>query len=235
MGARAPRSCQTDTVPDRITALDAARLYLVCDARPDEFLDRALRGGVDIVQLRIKDTDPARPDDEIVAAGRRYAAVCALHGALLIINDRPDLVAATGADGVHVGQDDMPIEQARRIVGPGRIVGLSTHSPAQIDAAGEQPEVDYIGVGPVHATPTKPGRAAVGLELVRYAATRATVPFFAIGGIDLTNAAAVHAAGARRIAVVRALTQAEDPERAARALRAASGARQTSESGVGAA
>jgi thiamine-phosphate pyrophosphorylase len=222
-------------VPDPRPALHAARLYLVCDARPDEFLDRALRGGVDIVQLRIKETDPTRPsDDEIVATGRRYAAVCAAHGALLIINDRPDLVAAVGADGVHVGQDDVPVDEARRIVGPSLIVGLSTHSPAQIDAAGEQPEVDYIGVGPVHATPTKPGRPAVGLELVRYAAVHAATPFFAIGGIDLTNAVAVHAAGARRIAVVRALTEAEDPRRAARALRAAVGAGQTAETDVGA-
>jgi thiamine-phosphate pyrophosphorylase len=221
-------------VHDRLNALDAARLYLVCDARPDEFLDRALRGGVDIIQLRMKETHPPRSDDEIVAAGRRYAAVCAAHGALLIINDRPDLVAATGADGVHVGQDDIPVNEARRIVGPSRIVGLSTHSPAQIDAAGQRPEVDYIGVGPVHATPTKPGRPAVGLELVQYAATHATTPFFAIGGIDATNAAAVHAAGARRIAVVRALTDAKDPERAARALRAAVDAMQTIETGVGA-
>jgi thiamine-phosphate pyrophosphorylase len=224
-------SCQTDGVPDPQAALHAARLYLVCDARPDAFLDRALRGGVDIVQLRIKQPSS---DDEIVATGRRYAAVCAGHGALLIINDRPDLVAAAGADGVHVGQDDIPLHEARRIVGPGRIVGLSTHSPAQIDAAGQRPEVDYIGVGPVHATPTKPGRPAVGLELVRYASAHAATPFFAIGGIDVTNAAAVHAAGADRIAVVRALTDAEDPEQAARVLRAAVDSEQTSETGVGA-
>lgn len=222
-------------MPDRRHALHAARLYLVCDALADEFLNRALRGGVDIVQLRMKETNIAHPsDDEIVTAGRRYAAVCATHGALLIINDRPDLVAAVGADGVHVGQDDIPVDEARRIVGPGAIVGLSTHSPAQIDAAAEQPEVDYIGVGPVHATPTKPGRPAVGLELVRYASGHAATPFFAIGGIDVTNAAAVHAAGASRIAVVRALTATEDPERVARALRAAVDAEQTSETGVGA-
>jgi thiamine-phosphate pyrophosphorylase len=228
-------SCQTDGVPDPQAALHAARLYLVCDARPDAFLDRALRGGVDIVQLRMKETDPTHPSDaEIVATGRRYAAVCAGHGALLIINDRADLVAAAGADGVHVGQDDIALDEARRIVGPGRIVGLSTHSPGQIDAAGERPEVDYIGVGPVHATPTKPGRPAVGLELVRYASAHAAMPFFAIGGIDVTNVAAVHAAGAGRIAVVRALTAAEDPEQAARLLRGAVDTEQTSETGVGA-
>ncbi len=201
-------------------ALGGARLYLVCAERSDDFLTRALAGGVDIVQLRIK---PARPGDDarIVDAGQRYRALCAAAGVPLILNDRPDLVVAAGADGVHVGQDDVPIGEARRLVGPDRLVGLSTHSPAQIEAAAAEPEVDYIGVGPVHATPTKPGRPAVGLALVRYAAAHATTPFFAIGGIDGENAAAVRAAGARRIAVVRALTEAGDPERAARALRVA--------------
>jgi thiamine-phosphate pyrophosphorylase len=211
-------------------ALTRAHLYLVCDDQPDAFLERALRGGVDIVQLRMKHGD----DAEIVSAGRRYAGVCARHGALLIINDRPDLVDPAGADGVHVGQDDVAIDEARRIVGPDRIVGLSTHSPAQIDAAGAVPEIDYIGVGPIHATPTKPGRPAVGLELVRYAASHAATPFFAIGGIDTTNAAAVAAAGAQRIAVVRALTEADDPQRAAAALREAIGAPRPTETGVGA-
>ena len=227
-GAAGP--CQTGNVQDPRHALERSRLYLVCDAHSDAFLDAALRGGVDIVQLRAKHAG----DDEIVAAGRRYAAVCARHGALLIINDRPDLVDATGADGVHVGQDDVAIEHARRDVGPDRIVGLSTHSPAQIDAAGELADVDYIGVGPVHATPTKPGRPAVGLELVRYAAVHAATPFFAIGGVDSTNAAAVHTAGAGRIAVVRALTQAGDPAVAAATLRAAIGAPRASGAGVGA-
>jgi thiamine-phosphate pyrophosphorylase len=218
-------------VPDLRQALHRARLYLVCDAQPDAFLSAALRGGVDIVQLRVKDA----PDDEIVATARRYAARCAAHGALLIINDRPDLVVAAGADGVHVGQDDTPVPEARRLIGPDRLVGLSTHSPAQIDAAGALPEIDYIGVGPVHATPTKPGRPAVGLELVHYGASHARVPFFAIGGIDAGNAAAVRAAGARRIAVVRALTEAADPEAAARSLRAAIASRPASETSVGAA
>jgi thiamine-phosphate pyrophosphorylase len=198
--------------------LAEARLYLVCDARPDEFLHAALGGGVDIVQLRCKDTD----DDRIVAAARRFAGVCAEHGALLIVNDRPDLALAAGADGVHVGQDDVSIARARAIVGEGRLVGLSTHSPAQIDAAAA---ADYIGVGPVHETPTKAGRPAVGLELVRYAATNAGVPFFAIGGIDTANVGAVCAAGAERVAVVRALVDAEDPQAVARELRAATGAR----------
>jgi thiamine-phosphate pyrophosphorylase len=199
-------------------SLNAARLYLVCDARSDAFLLAVLRGGVDLVQLRLKDAD----DAGIIDTARRYAVACHAHGVPLILNDRPDLVAQAGADGVHVGQDDMPVAQAREVVGPGRLVGLSTHSPAQIDAAGAEPEVDYIGVGPVHATPTKPGRPAVGLDLVRYAADHAAVPFFAIGGIDAGNVAAVRAAGGARIAVVRAITDASDPEAAARALRSGS-------------
>ncbi len=128
-------------------------------------------------------------------------------------------MARAGADGVHVGQDDIAPRRARELVGPERLIGLSTHSPAQIDGADD--EVDYIGVGPVHATPTKPGRPAVGLELVRYAAAHARVPYFAIGGIAAENVAAVRAAGATRVAVVRALTSAERPEPMARALRSA--------------
>ena len=201
--------------------LRATRLYLVCGEQTDAFLEQALRGGVDIVQLRLKDAD----DETTVATARRYVAVCRAHGVPLILNDRPDLVSATGADGVHVGQDDVPAAHARALVGPDRIVGLSTHSPAQIDAAAAQPEVDYIGVGPVHATPTKPGRPAVGLDLVRYAAAHAATPYFAIGGIDADNVAAVRSAGATRIAVVRAITDAPDPEAAARALRSGSEAR----------
>jgi thiamine-phosphate pyrophosphorylase len=202
-------------VDDRRHRLAHARLYLVCDARSDAFLEQALRGGVDIVQLRIKDPES---DGELLAAARRYAELCSAHDALFILNDRPDLVAAAGADGVHVGQDDTPVAEARRIVGADRLIGLSTHSPAQIDAAAAT-DADYIGVGPVHATPTKPGRPAVGLELVDYAAGHARTPFFAIGGIDLTNVDAVRAAGAERVAVVRALTDAEDPEATARVLR----------------
>jgi len=194
--------------------LRAARLYLVADASAAPWLERALRGGVDIVQLRDKDAG----DDELLAAAARFRAACDAHGALFVLNDRPDLVEAAGADGVHVGQDDLPVAEARALVGPERLVGLSTHTPAQVDAAAG---VDYIGVGPVHATPTKAGRAAVGLDLVRYAARAARVPFFAIGGIDATNAAAVIDAGATRIAVVRAIAHAADPEAAARELRGA--------------
>lgn len=204
---------------DRRAQLGAARLYLVTGAIAPARLRAALAAGVDIVQLRIK--DPAG-DEELLREAAVVRAACTEAGALFVLNDRPDLVAATGADGVHVGQDDIAVAAAREAVGPDRLVGLSTHSPAQVDAAHRAPGgVDYIGVGPVHATPTKPGRPAVGLELVRHAAAHATLPFFAIGGVDTTNAAAVCAAGGARIAVVRAITEAADPATAARALRAA--------------
>jgi thiamine-phosphate pyrophosphorylase len=203
-------------VLDARQRLQGARLYLVCDDRPDAFLEAVLRGGVDIVQLRIKGAD----ERTLLAAARRFARACRGHGALFILNDRPDLVAPAGADGVHVGQDDVPVAQARALIGPGRLVGLSTHTPEQVQAA-NRADVDYIGVGPVHETPTKPGRQAVGLELVSYAAEHARHPFFAIGGIDLGNVEAVVRAGAQRVAAVRALTQAADPERDAARLRGA--------------
>jgi len=216
-------SCQTCRMPNelrqppnRSERLARARLYLVCDERPDGFLEAALCGGVDIVQLRVKGAEDAR----LVAAARRFAELCAAYGALLILNDRPDLVAAAGADGVHVGQDDMSVADARSLVGPDRLVGLSTHTLEQVDAAAKL-DVDYIGVGPVYATPTKPGRPAVGLGLVSYATTRAPVPFFAIGGVNEQNVRAVAEAGAGRVAVVRALTEAPDPSRTALALRGA--------------
>jgi thiamine-phosphate pyrophosphorylase len=197
---------------NRRERLRSAYVYLVCDNREDAFVEAALRGGVNIVQLRMK----AAGDEEILTAGRRFMRVCRRHDALLIINDRPNLAVAIGADGVHLGQDDMPVAEARTIVGEERLIGRSTHSPEQIDAAGAA--VDYIGVGPVNETPTKPGRPAVGLELVRYAAEHARMPFFAIGGISGENVERVRDAGARRIAVVRALTEAADPEAVAREL-----------------
>jgi thiamine-phosphate pyrophosphorylase len=193
--------------------LEAARLYLVCGRQPVSLVRDVLAAGVDVLQLR----DKHASDEELLAAARSFRRCCDGTGALLIVNDRPDLSVAAGADGVHVGQDDIPVAVARRIVGPERIVGLSTHSHGQLtDAQG----VDYVAVGPVHATPTKPGRAAVGLDLVRKAAVHARVPFFAIGGIDASNAEAVLAAGARRIAVVRAIVDADDPPAAVRSLRA---------------
>lgn len=201
---------------DRKQRLQGAHLYLICDDRPDEFLERALDGGVDIVQLRCKQ----RPDDEILAAARRFARLCAEYRALFVLNDRPDLAVAAQADGVHVGQDDMPVAQARAIVGAQRLVGLSTHTREQVDAAAAA-AADYVGVGPVYATPTKPGRGAVGVELVRYAAAHTRLPFFAIGGIGPANVDEVCAAGATRIAVVRALVDAANPERTAAQLRAA--------------
>jgi thiamine-phosphate pyrophosphorylase len=199
--------------------LDAARLYFVCDRTPGgrplaDVLAPALRGGVDVFQLR----DKAASDAELLEAAAVARSLCDEAGALFVINDRPDLVAPTGADGVHVGQDDAGVAEAREIVGPDRIVGLSTHAPEQLASAAG---ADYVAVGPVHATPTKPGRPAVGLDYVRHAAAHATVPWFAIGGIDATNVEAVVAAGARRIVVVRAIAEAADPEGAARALRTA--------------
>jgi thiamine-phosphate pyrophosphorylase len=204
---------------DRRDRLQRAALYLVCATRPggralDDVLALALAGGVDVVQLR----DKRATDEQLLAAAAIARRRCDETGALLILNDRPDLVAAAGADGCHVGQDDMDVAAAGTLGGPGALVGRSTHSPADIAAAGD---ADYVGVGPVHATPTKPGRPAVGLELVRHAAEHATVPFFAIGGIDAANVGAVVAAGARRIAVVRAIADAADPRAAAAALRAA--------------
>jgi len=194
--------------------LATARLYLVCDARPLEWLRAALRGGVDLVQLRDKTLD----DDGLVTAAAAFRKSASEAGALFILNDRPDLVAACDADGVHVGQDDLAPGAARAIVGRDRIVGRSTHAPPQADAAQADPEVDYLAVGPVHATPTKPGRPAAGLEYVEYAARTVTKPWFAIGGLDAANVGAVIARGAERIVVVRAITEAADPEAAARAL-----------------
>jgi len=199
---------------DRRARLDAARLYLVCAEIGGARLRAALRGGVDVVQLRMKDA----PDDDVLRAAADVRAACDERGALFVLNDRPDLVAAAGADGVHVGQDDMPIAAAREIVGPDRLVGISTHAPADLAGA---TGADYAGVGPVYATPTKPGRAAATLDYVRHAAAHATLPWFAIGGIDAGNVQDVLRAGATRIAVVRAIAEAPDPEAAARELRAA--------------
>ncbi|MEA2188065.1 MAG: thiamine-phosphate pyrophosphorylase [Solirubrobacteraceae bacterium] len=199
--------------------LDSARLYLICGLRPggralEDVLGPALAGGVDIVQLR----DKRATDAGLLAAAAVARRLCDGAGALLILNDRPDLVTAANADGCHVGQDDMDLEEARALAGPDALVGRSTHSPQDIENARG---ADYIGVGPVHATPTKPGRPAVGLGLVRHAAEHAPMPFFAIGGIDGSNVGAVVDAGARRIAVVRAIADATDPEGAAATLRRA--------------
>ncbi len=208
-------------VPDRHARLSATRLYLVSGARPGgralaEVLRPALRGGVDLFQLREKDAD----DEAVLAAAREARALCDEAGALFILNDRPDLVAACEADGVHVGQDDAPASLARRILGPGAVVGLSTHAPAELDAAASEP-ADYVSVGPVSATPTKPGRAGTGLEYLRYAARTTTRPWFVTGGVTPETLPAMLDAGARRFVVVRWLTESTDPEGAARALRTA--------------
>jgi thiamine-phosphate pyrophosphorylase len=196
----------------------AARLYLVCDARDEGFLHAALRGGVDVVQLR----DKTLGDEELADAARAFRRAADAHGALFILNDRPDLVEACAADGVHVGQDDMAPAAARAIVGGARVVGHSTHTPQQCADAAADPDVDYSAVGPVHATPTKPGRPPAGLAYVEHVAGLAIPkPWFAIGGLDAGNVGEVVERGARRIVVVRAITEAEDPEAAARALRAA--------------
>jgi thiamine-phosphate pyrophosphorylase len=215
-----------DLHADRRARLDGARLYLVCDALPGgrplaELLPMAIAGGVEIVQLRVKDCDWHKGRDArrcLLDAADRAARLCREHGALFVVNDFPEIAVEVDADGVHVGQDDMAVGEVRAIVGPDMLVGLSTHTPQEMDAAATVP-ADYIGVGPVHATPTKPGRAAVGVELVRYAATHATVPFFAIGGLDADNVGEVLDAGASRVCVLRAVAWAENPERAARELR----------------
>ena len=194
--------------------LDTARLYLVCDARPLDWLRAALRGGVDLVQLRDRSLD----DAGIVEAAVAFRTAASEAGALFILNDRPDLVEACGADGVHVGQDDATPAEARALVGPARIIGRSTHEPAQADAAQADPDVDYLAVGPVHETPTKPGRPAAGPDYVAYAARTVTKPWFAIGGLDAGNVGEVLDRGAERIVVVRAIAAADDPEAAARAL-----------------
>jgi thiamine-phosphate pyrophosphorylase len=199
---------------DRRARLREARLYLVADrAGLDRALDGALAGGADVVQLR----DKTAGDDELLDAARTFAGRCRAAGALFVLNDRPGLAAAAGADGVHVGQDDDSVAAARAAVGPDAIVGLSTHSVEQA-AAGALSGADYIAVGPVHATPTKQGRPAIGLDPVRYAAEHVELPWFAIGGIDAATVGDVAGAGARRIVVVRAITAAEDPAAAAKAL-----------------
>jgi thiamine-phosphate pyrophosphorylase len=205
------------TFQERRARLQTARLYLVCDLAPGgralaDVLAPALAGGVDIVQLR----DKSASADELLAGAAVARELCDDAGALLIVNDRPDLAVAAGADGCHVGQDDMEAAAARERAGEDALIGRSTHFPDEIDGA---TDADYIGVGPVWATPTKPGRHPVGIELVRFAAFHAPVPFFAIGGIDAGNVGEVIAAGARRIAVVRAITEADDPGAAAAALR----------------
>jgi thiamine-phosphate pyrophosphorylase len=209
--------------PLRRERLRTARLYFVCDAHPrgndpEPLLRAALSGGVDIVQLREKEL----PQREIELAALTFRRLCDTYSALFIVNDDPELAAACGADGVHVGQDDASASDAREAVGPDGIIGLSTHSQEQLAASASEP-VDYVSVGPIWETPTKAGRPGVGLGLVEHAAANPPHPFFAIGGIDPGNAAEVIAAGAGRIGVVRAIRDAGAPAAAAEALRRALG------------
>jgi thiamine-phosphate pyrophosphorylase len=198
--------------------LSHSRLYLVLEARPRGedprlLLDAALRGGVDIVQLRDKELG----DEALIAAAEPFRAACEEHGALFVLNDRPDLVAACGADGVHVGRSDTRVEEARALLGADRLLGLSVSTLDELrDVAG----ADYIGVT-AFATPTKEDAVAGGLELLRAAAATLTVPWFAIGGVELSNIRDVVAAGAPGVAVVRAVRDSADPEAAARRLRSA--------------
>ena len=208
----------SDQGSDRRARLAAARLYLVLDSNPPgrslpDLLRAAAAGGVDVVQLREKHL----PDDELASVAHAARVLCEQLGVLFIVNDRPFVALETGADGVHVGQQDMPPAEVRELLGEDLLIGLSTHAPHEIDAA-EAPLVDYIGVGPVHETPTKPGRPAVGAELLRYAAAHASVPFFAIGGLNAGNLGEALEAGASRVCVLRAITAAADPEGAAREL-----------------
>lgn len=197
----------------RRARLARSRLYFVTGPVSEELLDAALRGGVDVVQLRDKDLS----DDDLVAAAEPFRRACERHGGLFVLNDRPDLVERCGADGVHVGQGDLPVVEARRLVGDDRLVGLSTHSRETMENAGG---ADYLGVGTIFATPTKPDNDAAGIELVRVARYATRLPWFAIGGIDHSNVADVVAHGAHGVAVVRAIRDAADPESAARALKA---------------
>ncbi|MEB3984075.1 thiamine phosphate synthase [Mycobacterium sp. 663a-19] len=218
-----------------VARLASARLYLCTDARRErgdlaEFADAALAGGVDVIQLRDKGSvgeqrfGPLEARDEL-AACEVLADAARRHGALFAVNDRADIARAAGADVLHLGQGDLPLAVAREIVGPDTLLGLSTHDPGQV-AAAARGEADYFCVGPCWPTPTKPGRAAPGLDLVRAAAELAgelasDKPWFAIGGIDAARLPDVLAAGARRVVVVRAITAAEDPRAAARQLRSA--------------
>ena len=197
-----------------------ARLYLCTDSRRSQgdlprFLDAVLDAGVDVVQLREKGLEAG----EELALLEVFAEACRRHGRLLAVNDRADVALAAGADVLHLGQDDLPVPVARRILGPGPLIGRSSHSPAQSDVAAAEPGVDYFCAGPVWTTPTKPGRPATGPGLLRHVAQSAPGrPWFAIGGISLDRLEEVIAAGATRVVVVRAITEAEDPAAAVKSL-----------------
>ncbi len=179
-----------------------------------EVMEAAIVGGADIIQLRAKDA----PKEEVLAKARALRELTLRHGVPFIVNDYPEIAHAAGADGVHIGQEDLSVAEARALLGPGAIIGVSTHSIEQARAA-ERSGADYIGVGPVYPTGTKPGRQAVTLSYVREAAAEITIPWVAIGGIDLQNVDDVLAAGASSICAVSAIVGSEDPEAAARSFR----------------
>ncbi|MCM2576437.1 thiamine phosphate synthase [Streptomyces meridianus] len=200
--------------------LSDARLYLCTDARRRQgdladFLDAVLAGGVDIVQLRDKGMEAAEELEHLEV----FADACRRHGKLLAVNDRADVAHAARSAVLHLGQGDLPVPAARAILGDRVLIGRSTHAEAEVDAAVTEPGTDYFCTGPCWPTPTKPGRPAPGLALVRYAAAlHPSRPWFAIGGIDASNIEAVLDAGARRAVVVRAITEADDPGAAATGL-----------------
>jgi thiamine-phosphate pyrophosphorylase len=198
--------------------LSGRRLYLCTPDRPDlaAFVESAIAGGVDVVQLREKGLE-ARPLLERAAV---LVSICQAFGVPFILNDRPDLALEVGADGVHVGRDDAPSALARRLLGPEAIVGTSTHSPSDLEEALSEP-VDYLSAGPVVETPTKPGRPGTGTAYLSLAAARSPVPVFVTGGVTPETVPALVAAGARHFVVVRYLTTAADPKAAARRLSAA--------------
>ncbi len=202
--------------PPAAGRLAGHRLYLCTPDRPDieSFVDACIRGGVDVVQLRDKTLDARQLVDRAIVVRR----VCHDHDVPFIVNDRPDLALAAGADGVHVGQDDAPPALARRILGPDAIVGLSTHSPADLDSAIDEP-VDYLSAGPVVPTPTKPGRPGTGTDYAATATARSSRPVFVTGGVNPSTVPGLAGAGIRHFVVVRWLTDAPDPLAAARALR----------------
>jgi thiamine-phosphate pyrophosphorylase len=207
-------------------ALADARVYLCTDARKRQgdlpaFLDAVLASGVDIVQLRDKTIEAAEELEHL----RVFADACRRHGKLLAVNDRADVAHASGADILHLGQGDLPVPAARAVLGDGPLIGRSTHAEAEADAAAVQPGADYFCTGPCWPTPTKPGRHAPGLALVRHTARSTAArgigrPWFAIGGIDAGNLDQVLDAGATRIVVVRAITDADDPAAASASLAA---------------
>jgi thiamine-phosphate pyrophosphorylase len=217
--ARTPDLAPPESIGElRRQRLQWARLYYVCNALPhgqdpEAMLNAAMSGGTGMVELR----DREQPRAVIERSGRTYRRLANTYSALFIVNDDPYLALELSADGVHVGQDDIDPAEARRIMGPDAIIGLSTHSREQIEAAAGEP-VDYISVGPIWETPTKEGRPATGLELIETAARVARLPWFAIGGIDRSNVDEVVDAGAERLCVVRAIRDADDPRAAAAAL-----------------